>query len=197
MQFQFHTTGFKLNTDQEELIQAKIQNVAKIAPRVEDPSTFVKVDFKRTRFPEEDKRFSAEVTLFIPNAVVRAECYATTVENAIDMVEDKLRSQLERYKSKQHRRGHKGEWLPTSTLEMIEDEHAELEAKPFIVKRKRYESTRNPMTEEEAIEQLELLGHDFFLFENADTGRFSVVYRRYQEGYGIIEPLKDGEVKED
>jgi len=196
MQFQFHTIGFKLSAEQEELIQEKIQNVSKIASRVDDESTIVRVDFEHTRFPEEDKRFNSEVTIFAPGAVIRAECYESTVENAIDTIEDKLRSQLERYKSKQYRRGHKGEWLPTSTLEAIEDEHVTLGNKPQIVKRKRYESTRNPMTEEEAIEQLELLGHDFFLFDNADTGRFSVIYRRYQDGYGIIEPLKDGEKKE-
>lgn len=196
MQFQFHTTGFKLDPEQVALIQDKVQHVAKMTQRAEDPSTFVKVCFSRTRFSEEEKRFKIEITLTMPGAMVRAESFADTVENAIDAAENKLRTQLERYKSKQHRRGHKGEWLPTSTLEAIEDEHAGLEAKPLIVKRKRYESTRKPMTEEEAIEQLELLGHEFFLFENADTGRFSVVYRRYQEGYGIVEPLKDGETKE-
>lgn len=197
MQFQFHTTGFKLDSAQEELIQDKIQNVAKLSPRVSDPSTFVKVDFERTRFSEDEKRFKLQVTLVIPGAIIRAEGYAETVENAIDVIENKLRNQLERYRAKQHRRGHKGEWLPTSTLEAMEDEYSETEQKPLIIKRKRYESTRNPMTEEEAIEQLELLGHDFFLFENADTGRFSVIYRRYQDGYGIIEPLKEGETKED
>ncbi len=197
MQFQFHTTGFKLDPEQESLIQDKIQNVAKISPRVDDPSTFTRIDFERTRFSEDDKRFKLQVTLVIPGVLIRAEAYAETVENAIDVMEDKLRNQLERYKSKQHRRGHKGEWLPTSTLEAMEEDYTETKNKSLIVKRKRYESTRNPMTEEEAIEQLELLGHEFFLFENADTGRFSVIYRRYQEGYGIIEPLKDGETKED
>lgn len=196
MQFQFYASNFKITDEQKNYAEEKVRNVTKNASRAEDDSTVVKIDFKRTKMPSDEQRFGCEITLFVPGAVVRAECTAATVEAAIDMAEEKLRRQIERYKGKMHRRGHKGEWIPTSTLEAIEDEHT-AEERPVVVKRKRYESTRAPMTEEEAIEQMELLGHQFFLFENADTNRFSVVYRRYQEGYGIIEPLAKGEEKED
>lgn len=194
MQFQFVAQGFKLADEQKEYAEEKIQNVTKMTPRVEDPSTIARVDFKKTRLPEDDKRFACEVTLSVPGTVIRAECMAPTVEAAIDFAEEKLRKQIDRYKTKMHRRGQKGEWLPSGEVELTEEETFEPSK---IIKRKRYDSTRLPMTEEEAIEQMELLGHDFFLFENADTDRFSVVYRRYHEGYGIIEPLKDGEEKEE
>lgn len=196
MQFQFYASNFKITDEQKIYAEEKVRHVTKNAPRVEDESTVVKVDFRKTKLASDDQRFACEVTLFVPGAVVRAECKAPTAEAAIDMAEEKLRRQIERYKGKMHRRGHKGEWIPTSTLEAIEAEQSEVEH-PKIIKRKRYESTRGPITEEEAIEQMELLGHDFFLFENADTKRFSVIYRRYHEGYGVIEPLGEGEKKED
>ena len=58
---------------------------------------------------------------------------------------------------------------------------------PKVLRRKRFSATA-PMTEEEAIERMELVGHGFFIFNNMDTGRFSVVYKRDDGYYGIIEP---------
>ena len=60
------------------------------------------------------------------------------------------------------------------------------EAEPLIVKTKQF--AVNPLTPEEAVEQLELVGHDFFVFRNADSGELNVVYRRRDGNYGLIEP---------
>jgi putative sigma-54 modulation protein len=60
------------------------------------------------------------------------------------------------------------------------------EAEPLIVKTKQF--SVNPMTPEEAVLQLELIGHDFFVFRSADTGDVNVVYRRRDGNYGLIEP---------
>jgi len=196
MNYNFHTQGFRLAESQEDYAREKLSHVLKNAPRSEDESTIVKVDVEKTKLSSEDQRFLVEVTAHLPRTVIRAEVFASTVEEGIDNVEEKLRKQVERYKGKMHRRNDVGEWIPESTLENFETEMSEESTSP-IAKRKRYESTRKPMTEEEAIENLELLGHDFYLFENADTGRFSVLYRRYEGNYGIIEPLKSGETKED
>lgn len=196
MNFQFYAQGLKLNESQEEYARDKISNVAKNAQRVEDESSSVKVNVEKTNLPGE-QAYLVEVTLVVPKNSIRAEVFASSVEEGLDQIEEKLRKQVERYKGKMHRRNEKGEWLETSTLETIEEDHMEGENMSKITKRKRYESTRGKMSEEEAIENLELLGHDFYLFENADTGRFSVLYRRYEGNYGIIEPLKNGETKED
>jgi len=64
---------------------------------------------------------------------------------------------------------------------------------PRIVKRKRFELTNKPMSEREAIEQMNLVNHDFYLFYNANTDRFSVIYKRKDGNYGIIEPKMKGE----
>ncbi len=68
----------------------------------------------------------------------------------------------------------------------LEEEAEADEEKLDIVRRKRVEL--NPMTEEEAIDQMELLGHDFFIFLNATTARIGVLYRREDGNYGVLEP---------
>ncbi|MBD3157012.1 hypothetical protein GF369_04270, partial [Candidatus Peregrinibacteria bacterium] len=122
---------------------------------------------------------------YVPNAVIRAEVKGSTVEETADLAVDKLRKQIERYKTKKHRRDKGGKWIPESTLETASQS---MKGKDMdeIVKRKKYDDLE-PMKEQEAAEQMELLGHDFYAFVNDDTGLFSVVYRRTNGDYGLIE----------
>jgi putative sigma-54 modulation protein len=103
---------------------------------------------------------------------------------SIDAVADKLHRQIARFKDKRARRGRAvhGEELPVpeEEVELPEDEEgAVVRVKRFLVR---------PMSEDEAIEQMELLGHDFFLFYNAATESMNVVYRRRDGNYGLLQP---------
>jgi putative sigma-54 modulation protein len=110
---------------------------------------------------------------------------------SIDAVVDKMFRQIERYKGKRKSRA------SLTDLPMIEAEFADLEPLPpapeddldtqVVVKRKQIELA--PMNETEAIDQMELLGHTFFVFYNADVGAVNVVYRRENGGYGLLQPL--------
>lgn len=186
MQIQIVSTTLSLGDSQKEYIKEKIENLSKYEARVSDEATIIRVDVENKKFKAGDENISTQITMYVPNAVIRAELKGTTVEETIDLAVEKLKKQIERYKTKKHRRGNDGKLMPEPTLESAtKDEFDEMDYEK-IVKRKKHESSE-PMREDEAIDQMELLGHDFYAFENIDTGLFSVVYRRQDGAFGLIE----------
>lgn len=122
-----------------------------------------------------------EVTIPIKTAILRAEVSNKDLYAAIDLVVEKLERQIRKNKTRMHKM-HKD----TITTTFIDFEITEEEKNDSsIVKRKTIEM--KPMNEEEAILQMNLLGHDFFIFKNSDTDDLSVVYRRKDDQYGIID----------
>jgi putative sigma-54 modulation protein len=127
----------------------------------------------------------AQVTLRADRAILRGEERSSDMFAAVDAVADTLYRQIARYKGKRQDRWRgRGENLP-----LPEESLAELVEEPMgpVVRRKRFQVL--PMREEEAIEQMELLGHDFFVFHNAESGEVNVVYRRRDGGYGVLQPV--------
>ncbi|NLS75969.1 MAG: ribosome-associated translation inhibitor RaiA [Chloroflexi bacterium] len=132
---------------------------------------------------------TVQMTVFSNRTILRAEERAGDLFAAIDTVLDKMYRQIAHYKGKRyHNRKFAGEPLPVPEYEAQAEAVAEGEegTGPHIVRRKRF--VAEPMSEQEAIEQMELLGHDFFLFFNADTANVHVVYRRKDGNYGVLEP---------
>ena len=133
---------------------------------------------ENTRSPA--KRFVAQVTIDANGVLLRGEERGDDLFNAIDKAVDVVDRQIERYKGKLQYRGGsvaKGRVLTTTTaLSSIEKL---VKVKKFLVL---------PMTTEDAIDQMEMLGHDFFLFQEEKTLRLSVVYRRKDGNYSLIEP---------
>lgn len=147
----------------------------------------VVVRFDEGRSLDEQKR--CEVTIGIGDTVIRAEDGAATVSDAATKTALQIREHLARYQaSLAHREGEGGALLPESTLSKLGAVQAET-VRPQITKRKQFSSV-TPMTEQEAIERMELIGHTFFLFFNAQSDRWSVVYKREDGHYGLIEPAK-------
>lgn len=143
------------------------------------------VRFTEERNPRISEKEVCEVTLQGHGHVVRARAAASDALVAVDLVVDKLAHRLEKLKGKlvgrSHPRRHEA-----PEMSAIEPEEADEDAAaPRIVKVKQFEM--KPMTPEEATLQMELLGHDFFLFTNADTGSAAVVYRRNDGDIGLIE----------
>ena len=127
-----------------------------------------------------------EITIPAKNLIMRAECCEQDLYAAIDKSVDKLLQQVRKYKtrvkSKLDKEGIKHQINPEFDAEALEHEITG----ENIVKNKKIEL--EPMTLEEAITQMELLGHDFFVFVNAETDEVNVVYKRKGNTYGIIEP---------
>ena len=187
MQFQLFSEGIELSEDQKEYVRKKMTHLEKFAEELVDESSTVRVDVRSNKDKTSDKHISFQVTLFVHPVVIRAEDRGATLDEAVDLAEEKLRKQIERYKTKQHRRAQTGEWIPESTLEQLSDAQNDLvHVKPSIGKRKKFSDVQS-IHEDEAIEQLELIGHDFYVFHNKDTGLLSVAYRREDNSYGVIE----------
>ena len=120
----------------------------------------------------------AEATIRTKGPVLRARESSHDMRASIDQLVDKLERQVTRYREKRGRRRRASRQAPDEGIPMSEE--------PQIVRTKQFPV--KPMTAEEAVLQLELVGHDFFVFRDADSNEVNVVYRRRQGGYGLIEP---------
>ncbi len=121
-----------------------------------------------------------EVTIWSGKYNIRAEVTNEDLYSAIDLVVDKLERQFKKYKEKISSKRVNKEVIPDMEIEDYFEEEGQT-----IVRRK--EVFLKPIDEEEAITQMELLGHTFFVFKNVDTDRINVVYKRNDGDYGIID----------
>lgn len=121
-----------------------------------------------------------EVTIWSGKYNIRAEDTNADLYAAIDLVVDKLEKQFRRYKDKITSKKNRVESTPDLEIEDYFEE-----GEQTIVRRK--EIFLKPIDEEEAITQMELLGHTFFVFKNVDSNKINVVYKRHDGDYGIIE----------
>ena len=125
----------------------------------------------------------AEATVWAKGSTLRVRERSAGFEASIDQLADKLERQVKRYREKRSRRetgrraNGSGPEEPTFSGRQLER---------MIVKSKQFEL--QPLTPDEATVELELIGHDFFVFVNIETGKQNVVYRRRDGAYGLIEP---------
>ncbi|MEW6446608.1 MAG: ribosome-associated translation inhibitor RaiA [Bacillota bacterium] len=132
----------------------------------------------------EKENHRVEVTIPVNGMILRGEEATHDMYAAVDMVVEKLEKQIEKYKSRFNRRVRlsavPGNELPAEGAEEQQaGEYKLVRVKRFAMK---------PINIEEAIMQMNLLGHNFFVFTNAETDAVSVVYRRKDGNYGLIEP---------
>ena len=125
-----------------------------------------------------------EATINTKQNLFRAEEISDNVYEAMDLVIDRLSSQMKKFKGKLESRYKENKALK---FEFIPDDDEE-EDNLTVVKRKQFEL--QPMNYEEAILQMNLLGHEFFMFSDAETGDTCVVYTRRDGDYGLIRPQK-------
>ena len=124
-----------------------------------------------------------EVTINAKGTVFRAEEVAVDVYEGIDKAVDKLSRQMAKYKGKLQKRYNDNKSLRFENIPEVEEDEEIEEVK--IVKTKKFEL--QPMEVEEAIIRMEMLGHDFFIFKDCSTSKVSILYKRKDNNYGIIE----------
>ena len=176
MRYTFIGKGLDLTENFQNKIMAKLNRISKLIP--EDAEAVVKLSVIKL-----DN--TAEVTVKLPRQrILRAEVTTNDMMASIDEIVDILESQMVKYKSrlKDKAKSNPGffEELNVFGSDDVEDESID------IIRTKRF--TVKPMDAEEAVMEMELLGHNFFVFRSAETDDVAVVYKRKDGKYGLIEP---------
>lgn len=167
-----------------DYIVKKASKLDRFLPAIEE--TRVELSYEKSARSAADRHI-AQITVRGKNLLLRSEERAEDIFAAFDTALDKMQRQIDRYKGKKYR----GRGDGRSAAEVVPMPEFETEAEPdeefLVVRRKKFALI--PMNEEEAIEQMKLLGHDnFFIFFDADANRVKVLYRRRDGTYGMIEP---------
>jgi putative sigma-54 modulation protein len=158
-----------------------LQKLGKLDKHLNDAAR-LELELHVERNPSISQNQVAEATIWTKGPVLRARESSTDMKASIDLLVDKLERQARRYRDKRRRGPGRGNHSNVAeSIPVVADEE-----RPVIVKTKQF--AIKPMTPEEAVLQLELIGHDFFVFQNADTSDVNVVYRRRDGNYGLIEP---------
>jgi len=167
------------------------EKVSKLQKYFEDESIEVQISLE-----VEKERHIVEVTAFVSGIILRGEEVTGDMYASIDGVIEKLERQIHKYKTKIHRKlierkqEYKEEYMEERREEILNNKddfgEEEEEYEPKIVRTKRF--AMKPMDPKEAAMQMDLLGHDFFVFSNANTDEVNVVYKRNDGDFGLIEP---------
>jgi putative sigma-54 modulation protein len=188
MELKIHARNVDVTPRLQDHVEKKVSKLDRYLPNIHE----VNVDLAIEKRKQGQDQCIAQLTLRNTRGdILRAEeKKQSDIYAALDLALDKMYRQIERYKGKRKRRGGGRFGEGDADLETMEaapvGEEIEEDYKTAIVRRKRVSLA--PMTEEEAIDQMELLGHSFFIFYNAETAKIGVLYRREDGNYGVLEP---------
>ena len=194
MDVQILVRNMRLSDRSEDYVQKKMGRLERHLTERAD----AKLELSRTAARSETDRYVAQMTINASGATLRGQESGLTLFAAVDSVADVMDKQIRRYKGRayrtsQARRSARHQAMREDVGALLEEIAAadEAEIEPVeemgkVVRVKRF--SMKPMTVEDAIVEMELLDHDFFLFHNGETDKHSVVYRRTDGDYGVIEP---------
>jgi putative sigma-54 modulation protein len=173
-----------------EFVENKISRLERVLPDIAE----AEVELSSAKTKSAGSRYEAQVTLKVNGNLIRAEQYAGDSLSAMDAVIEKIDRQIARYKHSKFGAYNKGtsESKSANPKERIaraeeeeEDEEDEEGLEGRVVRTKRF--SLKPMDVQEAVEQMQLLGHAFYVFSNSETEKVSVVYKRRDGNFGLIE----------
>ena len=179
MELQITGRNMQVTDRLDDYVRRKSEKLTRLLPQI----TYARMDLTVENTRSAAHSQVAQMTIRSERGtILRAEERTADMFTSIDTVMDKMSRQIVRYKGKKQR-ARRAPAPPESEIIEPVDEMAQ------IVRSKRF--TVHPMTEEEAVEQMELLGHDFFLFYHPDEDSICLLYRRKDGNYGILVPVVD------
>jgi len=181
MELQITSQNIDLSPGVRRYVERKLSKLSRHLPSIMECK--VEIIEGKTKSPEQ--RFVVKATLDVSGTLLRGEERGDDLFTAIDRLTAIMTRQVEHYKGKLYDKG-RGSSFARNTFS---GEEEEVPSTKRVVKVKRF--AIKPMSVAEAIEQMELLGHDFFLFLNAETEGLNLLYRRKDGNYGMIEPVLD------
>lgn len=188
MELNIRTNGVKMTEGLREFIDKRMSKLDRLAEHVVDAQLELKTEPTRTGA----ETSTAQITLQTGRHVLRSEAEAPEIARAFDLAVDKLVGQVRRYNDRRVRRGGKPLNELVDVFPMEDDagpapqQAAQDEALSRVTRTKTFQM--DPMGVETAIEQMELVGHDFFFFKNEEDETFTVLYRRKDGSYGLLAP---------
>ena len=174
------------NVDVTDALRDYVENKMTRLDRFNGQITDARVTLTVRDVRDASRRNRVEVQLNVPNGIIRAEEHHADMYAAIDKAGDVLERQLRKFKTKimRHRNDTPLDDGPPMSAEGSGDDVSEFA--PEIVRQKRFDM--RPMSADDAVTQMEALGHDFYVFMNMKSQSCAVVYRRKDGHYGLIEP---------
>ncbi|WP_420641776.1 ribosome hibernation-promoting factor, HPF/YfiA family [Candidatus Leptofilum sp.] len=188
MELSVNGRNMEVTTRLRNYVEKKTGKLDRYMPNLAE----IHVDLSETNARNVVERQVAQITIRDNRGtILRAEERSNDMFASVDAVVDKLYRQISRYRGKRRRKwrgnGNNEELIVGDPLP-FEEETADSD-EPSIVRTKRF--TMRPMSADEAVDQIELLGHDFFVFFNADEQAVNVLYRRRDNNYGLLQPDMD------
>ncbi|HNT73399.1 MAG TPA: ribosome-associated translation inhibitor RaiA [Anaerolineae bacterium] len=177
-----YSRNLELTERLRDYVEKKMTKFERYLPNIES----MRVDLAESNARDSARRMVAQITIYVPKSILRAEERGSDIFSTVDSVMDKMYRRIERYK------GRRQTMRPVPEVEKVavpvseEEEPAEEGFIPEIVRVKEFEVSS--ITPEEAIEQMELLGHRFYIYVDGNDGRLSVIYRREDGNYGVLKP---------
>ncbi len=183
LEVEIYGRNIDINERLQEYVEKKVSKLDRYLNNIEE----AKVDLSYIKSARNAKdRQVAQITISGKGYILRAEERSDNIFTSIDSALSKMQRRISRYKGKRFRGRGDGKTVVDLVEEALPEEVVE-ESEAFIVRRKHF--MLYPMNEVEAIEQMELLGHEsFFIFYNAETNAINVLYKRLDGDYGLIEP---------
>ena len=182
MELSIHTNGMKLSQRLETYVEKKTEKLDRYMPGLQN----INVELSQRKAKNAGDRRVAQLTIRDrKGAILRAEEKNDTIYGAIDSVVNKMYRQIKRHRGriKDHRRGGSNELVEAIPPDLLVLDDVPT---PRIVRRKQF--SIQPMSENEALDQMILLDHDFFVFNNREDNSVNVLYRRKDGNVGILQP---------
>ncbi|HUP27590.1 MAG TPA: ribosome-associated translation inhibitor RaiA [Chloroflexia bacterium] len=195
MEVNLRPKNFKLTGDVEEHIRSRVERLVRALESVQ--SSEVILNQGPTHLSPNRVQYRVQMTIHLANDIIRAEVENFELLTAVDQALDRLSRQIERYRARHEKKRRASIGLGKASAATLEsdgaqqdgaagDAPAEEESGGSIVRVKSFSFA--PMFPEDAVDQMEMLGHSFFVFWNATDERVNVLYKRTDGNYGLIQP---------
>ncbi|KXK26233.1 MAG: putative sigma-54 modulation protein [candidate division WS6 bacterium OLB20] len=184
----FTARNFTLSQKEQEYIARKISKHERLLEAATSISVVAERNGSHSR---EDKRFKLEFLISMPHAFIKVSDRGSELDALADQLEVVLKRRLTRYHDSSQRWENQTPWRAEEIDRQLEP-HVVTEPEQYTdyvpeIRRKQYED-ESPLHPAEAVERMELLGYNCFLFKNMESGKYAMLYKREAGGYGLVEP---------
>lgn len=188
MKLNVHGRNIEVTDWIQQYVEKKVERLERYLPQAREAKA--ELVYSETRAAAD--RYTAQLTIWANGRILRAEESTGDIFASIDAIMDKMSRQIERYKGRRYKNKRREAAAGAADADLaatILPEEAEVEAEENlgnVVRTKRF--LVQPMTHEEAADQMELLGHDFFVYFSVEAQALNVLYRRKDGNYGLLQP---------